>query len=123
VARPGKSILVVDDDTDVLHMVGEILKRDGFDVDLASGPKEALAAIASGRAFDLLLSDIRMPGPLDGFGLARAAKRELPLLEVIYISGWVENLPEEPYVLGPLLGKPVHPQILCRAVRQILKVS
>ena len=122
-ARPGKSILVVDDDTDVLHMVGEILKRDGFDVDLASGPKEALAAIASGRAFDLLLSDIRMPGPLDGFGLARAAKRELPLLEVIYISGWVENLPEEPYVLGPLLGKPVHPQILCRAVRQILKVS
>jgi CheY-like chemotaxis protein len=123
VAAHRKSILVVDDDRDVLDMVGQILRNDGFAVDLASGPGAALAAIAAGRPVDLLLTDVRMPGPLDGFGLARAAKQHLADLEVIYISGWVENLPEESYVLGPLLGKPVHPQVLCRAVRQLLKVA
>jgi len=122
-ARHDKSILVVDDDAEVLSVLDLILQHCGFDVTTAGGPADALSTITSGRAIDLLLTDVMMPGPLDGFGLARAAKTHLPRLEVIYISGWIENAPRQELLLGPLLRKPSDPETICKAARQLLGVS
>jgi hypothetical protein len=59
---------------------------------------------------------------IDGFGLARVAKTHLPRLEVIYISGWIENAPRQEQLLGPLLRKPSDPETICKAARQLLGV-
>jgi CheY-like chemotaxis protein len=124
VARHDKSILVVDDDLQVLEVMSHILRTDGFDVASAGGSGDALSTVVAGGRFDLLVTDVRMPGSLDGFGVARALRRHLPRIEVIYVSGWVETLPKlDDYVLGPLLSKPVRPDALCRAARQILRVA
>ena len=122
-ARPGKSILLVDDDVDVLEMFGAILAKEGFAVRPAGNGNAAIAAIDAGAGFDLLITDIRMPGAFDGFALARAARKRLPALQVIYISGWVETLPARDYVLGPLLCKPLRPATLCLAARQVLGLT
>jgi CheY-like chemotaxis protein len=115
------SILVVDDDEEALAYVGDLLTEHGYDVIAAASAPAALSVIASGRKIDLLLTDVRMPGPRDGFDLARAAKDRLPGLSVVYISGWVETLPPlDDYVLGPLLTKPFRAEMLVRAVQQSL---
>jgi CheY-like chemotaxis protein len=90
----------------------------------AGSGNEALAILRSGCSADLLLTDIRMPGGMDGFALATAAKHLLPTLEMIYVSGWVEILPHQgSYPTGPLLTKPVRAEMLCRAAAQMLKLS
>jgi CheY-like chemotaxis protein len=104
-------------------MLGTIIGADGFDVTTAIDGTVALAIVGNGQALDLFLTDIRMPSPLDGFALAKLLRRRLPTLQVIYISGWVENLPDRGYVLGPLLRKPIRSETLCTAVRQILKIT
>jgi CheY-like chemotaxis protein len=114
--------LIVDDEREVLELFGAFLAGDGFEVTLYDRPDNAVAELRTGRVFDLLVTDIRMPGQIDGFELARTAKALLPDLEVIYVSGWVENLSDvRDYVLGPLLPKPVRAEMLCRAARQILR--
>jgi CheY-like chemotaxis protein len=123
VAQHAKSVLIVDDDRDVLEVMASILAEAGFDVAQAPGGMEAMSTIIAGKGFDLLLTDVRMPGSFDGFTLARAARRHLPDLAVIYVSGWIEILPDSEHVLGPLLTKPVLPATLCRTVEQMLRAA
>ena len=54
----------------------------------ASDGDEALAILHRGTAFDLLFTDIRMPGSTDGWELAREAKQLIPGLRVIYATGF-----------------------------------
>jgi CheY-like chemotaxis protein len=123
VAERDKSILVVDDEPDVLDVLVGLLASEAYTVLAANGSAEALALIAR-KCVDLLLTDVRMPGDLDGFGLARAAKARCPGLEVIYVSGWVQHPPKRgEFVLGPLLNKPLLPEMLARTVRQVLKLN
>jgi two-component system, NtrC family, response regulator AtoC len=60
-------ILIVDDEPNMLHMLGAILKQDGFDPTCTTTPQEALD-IAANQQFDFILSDVRMPG-MDGIQL------------------------------------------------------
>jgi CheY-like chemotaxis protein len=116
-----RSILLVDDDEEVLAYVSDLLTDHGYEVIPAASPATALAIIGAGRKIDLLLTDVRMPGSLDGFALARAAKAQLPDLGVVYVSGWIETLPAlDDYVLGPLLTKPFRTEMLVRAIEQSL---
>jgi CheY-like chemotaxis protein len=66
-------VLVVDDDNAVLMMLQEGLKRDDFEVVAASNVKDALKHIASEK-FDVLLSDLHMPLPGDGFTVVSAMR-------------------------------------------------
>jgi two-component system, sensor histidine kinase and response regulator len=59
-SRPGKRVLVVDDDPDVLAWCGEVFRRAGADVDAVSDPA-ALAARLPGCSYDLVLMDVFMP--------------------------------------------------------------
>jgi two-component system cell cycle sensor histidine kinase/response regulator CckA len=115
-------ILVVDDDQDVLEIITELLIGAGFATIPARDGNEALAVIVSGRPINLLLTDVRMP-MIDGFALAETARRHIPDLPIIYLSGWVEELPPPGKIaFGPLLLKPVQTETLCRAVRQHAKM-
>jgi CheY-like chemotaxis protein len=73
-------ILVVDDEPSVLEVTGELLVREGHEVATAAGAEEALELLRQ-RSFDLLITDITMPG-IDGLQLASmaAAESETPIL-------------------------------------------
>lgn len=80
-------VLLVEDELLVRELAFEDLTEAGFDVTQASEGDEALAILREGRTFDLLFTDIRMPGATDGWRLAREARAIIPGLRVIYATG------------------------------------
>jgi len=84
--QPRPSILVVDDDAEILALLRDVLTDDGFRV-LAVGSAEAAAILLAAEAVDLLITDIDLGAGDDGLTLAVDARATRPLLPVIYISG------------------------------------
>jgi CheY-like chemotaxis protein len=80
-------ILVVDDQSVVREILAEYLSLDGYRVSQAADASQALALIHAGELFDLVLTDIDMPGDFDGLDLARVVKEATPATKVILISG------------------------------------
>ncbi len=78
-------ILVVDDEPKICHLIEQILKREGYQVDVSFSGIEALQMIGSIN-YHLLLTDLEMPG-VDGFELARKAKKQNPEIRVIMVTG------------------------------------
>ena len=83
----GASVLVIDDEATVCDVIKEMLETEGFDVQVASDAENALKLIDT-NAFDLILSDIRMPR-IDGRELYRTVVKRHPELKdrIIFITG------------------------------------
>lgn len=81
------SVLVVDDEKDVAEMLADVLRHDGHAVETAHSGHEALERLARGH-YDVILSDLRMPG-LDGPGMYAALKSSRPelLTRMAFITG------------------------------------
>jgi DNA-binding response OmpR family regulator len=80
-------VLVVDDNEAIRVMVQEGLQRDGFEVVAASNVSDALRHIAT-QKFDVLLSDLHMPLPGDGFTLVSAMRHTHPKALTVVLSGY-----------------------------------
>lgn len=80
-------VLLVEDELLVRELACEDLGEAGFEVTSAGDGDEALAILRDGRRFDLLFTDIRMPGATDGWTLAREARELIPGLRVIFATG------------------------------------
>lgn len=116
-------ILLVEDDLEVQALGAEILRSAGYRVTTASSGDEGLAVLAAAPdAFDLLFSDIVMPGGSNGIVLAENAKRLRPELPVLLTTGYNEDLLAE----GParpsldVIGKPYRRAELLDRIRQAL---
>jgi CheY-like chemotaxis protein len=118
-------ILVVDDEPEILAIVEEILRRDGHAVELAAGGCEALRLLEA-RAYDLIVSDLRMPDG-DGRELRRALADRHPDLarRMLFLTGdtlGVADPSERPGGGDPdaVIEKPVEPAAMRLAVRRRL---
>lgn len=122
----GERILLVDDEPLVRSALRRLLQSLGYQVSEAADGQAALAALrANPGAFDLVLSDQSMPR-LDGVGLARAIRAELPGLKVVLCSGYAEALDEESTRAAgvqAVIGKPIERAELAAALRQVLDGS
>jgi CheY-like chemotaxis protein len=117
-ARP--TILVVDDDGQVLEGTREIVSALGYEVIAARSGAEALSIIRNDATIDLLFTDISMPG-MDGWELARRSKQLRPELKVLYTTGFsFAPVPETATLgYGPLLPKPWRPAQLHRLLQTL----
>ncbi len=79
-------ILVVDDQESMRVLLQDLLEAVGYDVTLAEGGREALEILAE-KSFDLVLSDLNMPG-MDGTALLGEIKNRYPELPVVIITGY-----------------------------------
>jgi two-component system, cell cycle sensor histidine kinase and response regulator CckA len=119
-----ESILLVDDEPQVVTLVREMLLREGYQVLGAGDGEEALqiAADASQR-IDLLLTDIVMP-QLNGRELADRLKRLRPGVRVLYMSGFMKDAILKYYGISitgiPFVQKPFTRDMLARKVREVL---
>jgi CheY-like chemotaxis protein len=86
-----KCVLVVEDEPLIRLLVLEILSEAGFEILEAQDPAEALTVLKSDEQIDVLLTDVRMPGRMDGFELAEIAKHSRPELRVIVTSGYFDR--------------------------------
>lgn len=87
----GLTILVVEDAEGLRDFARRLLERQGCHVILASDAVEATAAFAQNPAIDLLLTDVVMPG-ISGPELVRQLRERQPMLKVIYMSGYTEDV-------------------------------
>jgi DNA-binding response OmpR family regulator len=117
------NILLVDDEEDVVEIVGHFLEQEGYNVLKAHDGEEALAKV-SGET-DLIVLDIMLPG-LDGYEICRRlrSRAETETIPIIFLSAKIE---EEDQVKGLMLGaddyltKPVSPQVIVAHVKAVLR--
>jgi CheY-like chemotaxis protein len=83
------TVLLVEDNPDVAVASTDLLEQLGYSVRWAADAETALEEIAR-DGIDLVLSDIVMPGPMDGLALARAVKQKHPGLPILLASGYSE---------------------------------
>jgi DNA-binding NtrC family response regulator len=103
--RAPSRILVVDDEKAVRVMVAAILADAGYEVDTAADATQAMCRLRS-RSFDLVVSDVDMPGP-NGHDLVRWVAANCPFVRCLLMSGFNSDCAQCPYATGcPLLRKP-----------------
>ena len=99
-------ILVVDDQPDIAALLRVWLEQDGHSTVLASCAEDALVLLSS-NVFQIMLSDITMPGELDGIQLAHRAQATYPKLRILLMSGYSRATAKSRVdVPWPLLVKP-----------------
>ena len=81
------TVLLVDDDTAVRDMMALTLEHKGFNVVSAANVTEALKHIAT-ESFDVLLTDLHMPNPGDGFTVVTAMRHSQPDALTLLVSGY-----------------------------------
>lgn len=87
----GRTVLVVDDEPNVRTLVTEVLQEMGLNtLEAAEGPS-GLRILDSDAHLDLLISDIGLPGGMNGRQLADAAREKRPSLRVLFITGYAES--------------------------------
>ena len=113
-----ESILMVEDNAEVRLMGATLLEEAGFEVHQAGDADEALALVREGLAFDLLFTDIVMPGAMDGLALAAEVRRLRPGTPVLLTTGWGNRADDNAGL--ELIGKPYRSPDLMRKVRAVL---
>lgn len=116
---PGATILVAEDDPFLRGLIAAQLRGQGYQVIEADSGDHALPLLRGG-GIDALVTDISMPGELDGWGLAEKARLDCPTIAVVYASSGVRaNTVRQ--VSGSLyIRKPFHPDALVKAIRQVM---
>jgi PAS domain S-box-containing protein len=90
--RPeGDVVLVVEDEAAIRTLVAEVLEESGYRVLTAADGPAALKLLQSDARIDLLLSDVGLPGGLNGRQVADAARVSRPDLKVLFVTGYAEN--------------------------------
>ncbi|MGR3793157.1 ATP-binding protein [Vannielia sp. SX4] len=88
----GKRLLLAEDESGVNDVLLSILTRAGYEVTATATGDAALAAfLEEPEAFDVVLTDIVMPGALQGTGLARALRARRPDLPIVFLSGYASE--------------------------------
>lgn len=123
-ARPGETILVVEDSKPVLDFTVAALEGAGYRVVSAGSGRECLQLLASHQgALDLLLTDVVMPN-MNGRELSEHARRAFPELKTLYMSGYPQDVIDQQGILEAgvrLLRKPFTIQELTTSVRDAIE--
>jgi CheY-like chemotaxis protein len=114
-----RKLLVVDDNAEVRDVMATCLRECGYVVEEAEDAASALDRLAAG-GIDAVVSDVVMPGVLDGFGLAREARRRWPGVPVLLVSGYATTLNEARAAGIPILAKPFTLPALAEVVSNLL---
>lgn len=117
VDRP--AILVVEDEILVRLLIAEELRTAGFTVVEAANADEALTILQSATPIELVMTDVRMPGSMDGLDLAAAVRSMCPETKIIVASGHLPDWPARD-IVDAFFGKPYDPARVAKRVKELL---
>jgi len=121
-AAPPRRVLIVDDEPAVLELLAQVLEMAGFATEAFNDPTKALHAMESGSRFDVIVSDVRMPG-VSGLELVRRAEELMGPRPTVFVTGFAEGVftGNEAPVSGPytVLAKPFRIAQLTEAINKV----
>ena len=123
-AGEGEVVLVIDDEPTIRMLVAELLAESGYAVIEAPDGPAGLKVLESNARIDLLITDVGLPGGMNGRQVADAARVSRPNLKVLFITGYAENA-----VIGKnrlesgmhVVTKPFQMDLLARRIRDIIE--
>lgn len=126
--RGSETILIVDDEDELLEIAVSFMKYLGYKILSATNAEQAIQILKDNKDIDLMLSDVIMPGQLNGYQLAQAAHDDNPALKILLASGFTKEHGEFANsngvylarLMANLLNKPYNLLDLALAVRRTL---
>jgi PAS domain S-box-containing protein len=121
--RGSGRILVVEDNDLVRSQVAVQLQALGYDVVQAENASDALVVLMSGGPFDLIFTDIVMPGGMNGYQLATEARKLMPDIHILLTTGYSDQMVKNLSGLDPdvsLISKPYHRRELSLKLQELI---
>jgi len=118
--RGSETILVVEDNAQVLRAAVDQIESLGYRVIGVENAEAALTALERHQDLDLLFTDIVMPGALNGYQLAEQTRRRWPDIKILLTSGFPGDTASAPEPPAPMLNKPYRKDQLAQAIRKAL---
>ena len=125
-AGDGETVLVVDDEPTVRMLVGEALQDLGYIAIEAEDGASGLRVLQSGTRVDLLVTDVGLPGGMNGRQVADAGRAIRPDLKVLFITGYAEHAALGQGYLNPgmqVLTKPFAMNLLTSRIRDLIAAA
>jgi two-component system, response regulator PdtaR len=119
-AAPQPTVLIVEDEVLIRMLLSEALRQEGYAVIEAANADEALSVLELTPSPDVLITDVRMPGSIDGFELAAYVRRTKPELKVIITSGHA-NPDGAIGVAEAFLPKPYELSLILRRLKALIE--
>jgi len=122
-AKPGATALVVDDEPDLREVAATYLREMGYRVLTAADGPDALRTLASASDVDLLVTDVVMPGGMNGVKLSQHVRRSRPNIRVVFTSGFPSQALAQRHgtrVEGPLVNKPFQHKDFVTALNRLM---
>ncbi|WP_052401904.1 response regulator [Muricoccus aerilatus] len=119
----GGTVLVVDDEAVVRMLVCEVLRDLGYGVVEAKDGAQAIRALDTMPRIDLMVTDVGLPGGMNGRQLADAMRERRPGMKVLFITGYAENAAVGNGLLAPgmqVMTKPFAMDVLAAKIRAML---
>lgn len=118
------TVLVVEDENEVLEIVQDALERRGLQVRTAANDERAYAILeGEARSFQVLIADINLGVGTTGFDVARRARQLHPDLQVVYITGHAAHLDRFGVPDAVMFPKPFYPEELADRVVDLLEAG
>jgi CheY-like chemotaxis protein len=122
----GATVLVVDDEPTVRMLIVDVLEDADHTVIEAENAAAALLVLRSAQIIDLVITDVGLPGGMNGRQLAEAAREARPDLKILFITGYAENAMMSPGQLAPgmhVMMKPFSIDGLSRKVNALISAA
>ena len=122
----GETVLVVDDEPTVRMLITDILEELGFTAIEAADSAAGLKVLQSDVRIDLLVTDVGLPGGMNGRQMADAARVGRPDLKVLFITGYAENAAVGNGQLAPgmaVLTKPFPVETMAARIRSMIEAG
>ena len=116
-------VLLVEDEGLIRMMIAEFLQDEGFEVTEARDGDEAAKLLDSAACFDVLFTDVQMPGSLDGIGVALHARRRWATIPLLVVSGYAAQLVTRLALLNPAAVFISKPYLLDEVVDALKRVT
>jgi CheY-like chemotaxis protein len=119
----GSRILVVEDESPLRLLLTEFLSEEGFAITEAESGDQAIALLDGYETFDLVFTDISLPGRADGNAVGDKAKQRCHDLPVLYTSAYKDSLKNEIGPTDAFLDKPCKLHDIITVVQRLLSLA
>ena len=118
-AEPARAILIVEDEAFIRYDLVDFFEDRGFEVFEAENADQAIALLEANATIRVVLTDVAMPGSMDGMKLGHYVRDRYPPTLLVVVSGIVKVQPSELPTRAAFIPKPFDPRSILRTIDRL----